>query len=300
MLQYQLTCSTVLTSLPSLTQLAYLIAALEHGSWTKASQAVGVSASAFGQGISELERRLGVVLFTKEGRTRVPTAEAHNAAIYARSALGELESLDRWADQVRTGESGSIKAGMIDTAAVHHFGETLVRFRALHPKISVQLDVRPSAVLFDRLRAGELDVIVAVAPDDTDGLSLIKLVTEPLYVYAPPATKVGHPETWGPWVGFPSGSRTRALATQALRKRGADVSIVAESSQPAVLCEMVRLGMGWTVLSATDAEREPHQLKRATKTPIAKRVLTLAQREDRPATEALLRFVSMLVGGAPK
>lgn len=285
---------------PTPAQLSYLVAALEHESWTVAADSVGVSASAFGQAVAELERRLGVTLFIKEGRNRVPTPEAHSAAIYARSALGELESLNSWADQVRSGDSGSIRAGMIDTAAIHHFGETLVRFRSVHPKISVQLDVRPSVALFDRLKAGELDVVVAVAPDDTEGLSLTKVVTEPLYVYAPPATKVGRPDTWGPWVSFPDGSRTRALATNELRKRGAEVSVVAESSQPAVLCEMVRLGMGWTVLSAVDAERKPHQLKRAAKTPIAKRVLTLARREDRPPTPALARFIAMLIGEAPK
>lgn len=283
---------------PSSTQLSYLAAALDHGGWTEAAAELGVSTSAFSQGIAELERRLGITLFTKAGRNRVPTPEAENAVTYARSVLGELAALDRWASEVRTGDVGKIRAGMIDTAAIHHFGETLVRFRSIHPGISVQLDVRPSAALFDELRTGELDVVVAVPPPDTEGLDLKPLVSEPLYVYAPPGIKVGRPETWGPWVGFPSGSRTRALATRELRKRGATVDVIAESSQPAVLCEMVRLGMGWTVLAAVDAEREPHLLQRAVQQPVAERALTLARRQDRPPTEALIRFMSMLISEA--
>ena len=128
---------------PSSAQLSYLVAALEHGGWTDAANELGVSTSAFAQGMAELERRLGVVLFTKEGRTRVPTPEAKTAAVYARTVLGELDALDRWANEIRTGDVGQIRAGMIDTAAIHHFGETLVRFRSIHPDISVQLNVRP-------------------------------------------------------------------------------------------------------------------------------------------------------------
>ena len=283
---------------PSPTQLSYLVAALDHGGWSDAASALGVSTSAFTQGVAELERRLGITLFTKEGRSRVPTSEAETAAVHARAVLAELSGLDQWAREVRTGNVGLIRAGMIDTAAIHHFGETLVRFRSIHPNISVQLDVRPSSALYDDLRAGELDVVVAVTPANNNGLELRPLVSEPLYVYAPPGAVVGKPDTWGPWVGFPAGSRTRGLVTHELRQRGASVDFIAESSQPAVLCEMVRLGMGWTVLSAVDAEREPHFLQRAVKQPVAERALTLARRADRPPTEALIRFMSMLISEA--
>ena len=283
---------------PSPTQLSYLVSALDHGGWTGAAEDLGVSTSAFAQGISELERRLGVSLFTKVGRNRVATPEAVSAGAYARAILGELESMESWAEEVRTGDVGQIRAGMIDTAAIHHFGETLVRFRSVHPEVSVQLSVRPSAVLFEELRNGELDVVVAVAPSDSTGLELRELVAEPLYAYAPPGSTVRRVKDWGPWVGFPAASRTRELVTTELRRRGADVNVVAESSQPAVLCEMVRLGMGWTVLSAVDAEREPHSLKRAIESPLTERILTLARRTDRPETQALVRFMEMLINDA--
>lgn len=280
---------------PSPTQLRYFVAAIDHGSWSDAATATGVSASAFVQGIGELEKRLGVALFDKDGRRRVPTADGLGAVVHAREVLGALASLDRWAEQTREGRVGQIRAGLIDTAAVHHFGEVLVRFRTLHPELGVRLTVRPSAQLFELLRAGDLDVVIAVAPSEVGGLAIRPLVSEPLYVYAPPKTSIGAPPTWGPWVGFPADSRTRALVATALAQRGADYEVVGESSQPAVLREMVRLGMGWTVLSAVDAEREPHALRRAVEDPVAARVLTLAYRADRRPSVALERFIAMLV-----
>jgi len=287
------------TTAPTAAQLRYLVAAIDAGSWTAAAERLEVSASAFTQGISELERRLGdIELFAKEGRRRVPTAEATTVAGHARSILDELEALDRWAALSRSGDVGTIRAGMIDTAAVHHFGDALVRFRTLHPDLDVHLTVRPSAELFAGLRRGELDVVIAVESDSASDLRLRPVVVEPLNIYAPPGLRPGAPDQWGPWVAFPEASRTRELINRALRGRGADYEVVAESSQPTVLREMVRLGMGWTVRVPADAEREPHALKPAFASPLAERVLVLAQRSDREPSAALERFVAMLVSEA--
>ena len=280
-------------------QLRYLLAALEHDSWADAATAIGVSGSAFSQGLAELERRLdGIALFSKDGRRRVPTESAQAVAVHARRVLDAYAGLDQWVASYASGESGTIRAGLIDTAAIHHFGDALIRFRNLHPDVEVRLTVLPSAELFTQLRGGELDIVVAVAPDDDDGLVTRPVVSEPLNIYAPPGVSPGKPSNWGPWVGFPDGSRTRHLIQQSLRQRGADYDVVAESSQPAVLREMVRLGMGLTVLVPVDAEREPHALQPAFDTPLAERVLVLAQRASVRPTPALERFAAVIISDA--
>ncbi len=279
----------------SVSQLEYLVAALRSDTWKDAAAEVGVSPSAFSQGIAELERRLGVSLFDRQGRHRVPRPEAVVAADHAVRILAELRGMSRWAEEVREGGVGQLTIGMIDTAAVHHFGDVLVEFRQAHPEIALRLLVQPSGSLLDELRAGEVDAIVCVQPDPADDLVVAPLLTEALHVYAPPGTKVGAAETWGPWVSFPSDSRTRALAGRSLRPRGITFNVVAESSQPAVLREMVQLGMGWTVLAPVDAEREPHALQRAVEAPVAERVLALCRRSDREPSAALQRLVDVLL-----
>jgi len=276
-------------------QLEYLVAAIDEPTWKQAAARVGVSPSALSQGISELERRLGVRLFDKQGRRRVPRTEANDALVHATRILAEMRELSRWADQARGGGVGQISIGMIDTAAIHHFGDTLVSFRNQHPDLTVRLRVQPSNTLLDQLRAGEVDAIVCVDPDADERFVLEPLLAEPLYVYAPPGTQIGGPKTWGPWVTFPAASRSRSIMARRLRTRGASFDVVAESSQPAVLKEMVRLGMGWTILSPVDAESAPHALLRASDDPIAERTLTLVRRSDRvpsPALEALLADLS--------
>ena len=70
-------------------QLEYLVAAMSEPTWKHAAAVVGVSPSALSQGITELERRLGARLFDKQGRRRVPTAEANAALLSAREAFEE-------------------------------------------------------------------------------------------------------------------------------------------------------------------------------------------------------------------
>lgn len=281
-------------------QLEYLVAALDHPTWRDAAAAVGVTPSALSQGIGELERRLGLPLFDRQGRRRTPNPEAERVRFHAERMLAELRELGRWADEVRDGAVGQLSVGMIDTAAIHHFGDTLVAFRERQPELAVRLVVQSSNHLLDRLRAGELDAVVAVDPDDEAEFDTTSLLDEALHVYAPPGAQVGAPSDWGPWVGFPASSRTRSRAAAALRRQGAGYEVVAESSQPAVLREMVRLGMGWCVLPASDAEVEPHALVRAIEQPLSHRTLTLVTRMGRPETPALSRLVGDLTETAAR
>ncbi len=279
---------------PTDAQLRYLIAALEHSTWAEASAVCGVSASAFSQGLAALESRLGLPLFEARGRSRVPTDHAQAIARHGERILAELARLDDYATEARDGRRGVLRAGMIDTAAIHHFGESLVRYRRARPDVELRLTVAPSAELIDAVVAGDLDFAIVVAPEPSDELSIDVVLDEPLRIYPPPGTADGidrDPARWGPWVTFPSGSRTRQIIRSALSRSGAHFDVVAESSQPAVLREMVRLGMGWTVLSAVDAETEPHALVALPGEPLALRTLATIRRPTAPmgkTTQALL------------
>jgi DNA-binding transcriptional LysR family regulator len=217
--------------------------------------------------------------------------QADEVVRYAERVLADTGELARWVEERRTGRSGPLRVGMIDVAAVDHFSEALRGFRRDRPDVELRLTVAPSGEVLDQLGRGALDLAVCVAPESDDGLEVTPLRDEPLAVYAPPGTKPGPPASWGPWVTFPAGSRTRAIIADALRTAGVRFDVVAESHQPEVLAEMVRLGVGWTVLPVVQAERGPDPLKRAVKGELARRTLVAAQRADRspsPAADALM------------
>ncbi len=293
--------------LPQLTvqQLEYLVAVDRHPSWSDAAKSLSVTPSALSQGLAELQRRLGVVLFDREGRTMVARPTADVVLAHAHRVLAETRDLARWAEQSRQGKSGRITVGMIDAAAVHYFSTSLAKFRESHNEVDLHLRVAPSAPLVAEMRSGQLDIIVCVerADDPLSDLETTALLSEPLFAYAPPGTQKTKPESWGPWVGFPANSHSRHGIDRALRKLGVSYSVVAESTQPEVLREMVKLGLGWAVLPATEAERDSSPLTRARKKPITARRLLLARRPNRirePAAETLAQQLQTAAAQYPQ
>ncbi len=281
----------------SIRQLEYLVAVDEAPTWARAAAAVGVSPSALSQGLAELERRLGVVLFDRESRRRQLRASALPVVAHARQVLGLTADLARWADRLRRGGAGRVRLGMIDAAAVVHFPDRLQAFRTTHRDIDLHVRVAPSGALLKLLAAGHLDVAVCVEPPrPVAGIEVRALLVEPIAVYPPPGRPVGTPATWGPWVLYPAGSHTRQVVVAELRRLGAPIDVVAESHQPEVLREMVRLGAGWTVLPRTQAEDGPRGLARGR--PLTTRRLVVATRESAVRDPAVDLLVRQLDAGA--
>ena len=276
-----------MSGVPNLTvqQLEYLDAVAEAPTWAVAAERLGVTPSALSQGLAELERRVGVPLFERQGRRRVFSAGAGPVLDHARAVLAGTRDLAAWATRVRAGDSGVLRVGVIDAAAVHHYPQVLRRVRQERPDVQLRLSVAPSAPLLGDLARGELDMAVCVEPPTgVEGVAWSVLRVDPLAVLAAPDAAPGPPRTWGPWVTFPAGSHTRAVIVAALRSAGAPIEVVAESHQPEVLREMVRLGLGWTVLPVVQAG-DLHVVRR-----LGERRLVVARRHGaapNPAADAL-------------
>jgi DNA-binding transcriptional LysR family regulator len=263
----------------SIRQLEYLVAVADSPSWAIAAERVGVSASALSQGLAELERRLGVALFERDGRRRRLRPSAQPAVSHARHVLGLTGDLADWANRINRGAAGRLRLGMIDAAAIGHHSEVVRAFRDEHPDIDLRLRVAPSAPLLDLLISGELDLVVCVEPSaPIAGIDTEPVLTEQLAVYGPPDGDLDQPSTWGPWVLFPAGSHTRTIVAAALAQLGAPLEIAAESHQPDVVREMVRLGSGWTVLPIVQAEQGDRALPPGR--PLTSRRLVIATRRD--------------------
>ena len=175
------------SSLPdiSMTQLQYLVAVQESPTWASAAAALGVSQSALSQGLAELQRRLGIELFSWNGRRRVPASSTAEVTEHARRILALTSDLSGWSDRIRAGSAGKLRVGMIDAAALDHFGETLRSFREDRPQLDLHVTVGPSSQLLQGLTSGDLDLSICVSPQGSN-FSSVPLLEEDLYVYAPP------------------------------------------------------------------------------------------------------------------
>ena len=272
----------------STAQLGYLVAITRHRTWAEAAASLGVTPSALSQGVAELERRLGVPLFAADGRRRVPHEHTAIVAECAERVLADLDQTTRWLRAVGGGRVGRLRGGRC-------WGWWGGGFRAVHPDLDVGYTVAPTGELLARLERSELDVAVCVDPEGTGPFDTTPLLRDDLAVYAPPGVDADVPPAqWGPWLLFPSSSRTRTAIDRRLREIGAPLVVEMESHQPEVLVEMVRLGLGWTVLPTTQAEHGTHRLSRAMTEPLLSRTISAVTRRGGAVHPAVAPFIAAL------
>lgn len=263
-----------------LRQFEYLVAVADHSTWAAAAASIGVSAPALSQGLTDLERRLGVQLFDRQGRRRVLTELAEVVLQHARTMHTMSHDLAQWAERVNTLKMGALRVGMLDVGAVVHFPEVLRTFRSDFPDIRFHLTVAPSSELLAGLRRSDFDLIVCVQPPETPpSTTSAHLLEEELVVVRPPGTGSLPARKWGPWVLFPENSKTRSLIERSLRDIGALPQVVAESHQPDVLAQMVSLGLGWGVLPLAQV---PSNLDVEIGDPVVTRNLVICKRAGAP------------------
>lgn len=281
-------------------QLAYLRETVRWGSLTRAAAALGVSQPALSQALAELERRLGVALFERVGRRRVLTAAGREVDAFARQVLAEADALSQRLAAHRRGQAGTLRVGMIDAASLYVLPEVVRAYRERYPEVELRVAVEASDELLRRLRARELDLAVVVGPVTEPDLSAVEVAREPLYLYAPPDAE-GGPDGAPPWVLYPEGSRTRRIIDAALAEVGIRPRVALESSNPAVLRQMVAIGLGWSVLPAAVAEGTAGGPALRRGACVAERPLCAAWRRASPPDarrEAFLRLALLPPGGA--
>ena len=278
--------------LPNLSvhQLLYVREAARAQTWSEAARRLGVTQPALSQGVAEVERRLGVRLFDRRARLRTPTPELIEVLTVAEQILSGIGDLDRRLHELHSGERGTVRLGMIDTAALGSLAPSVAGFRARFPDVNVTIVVEASMSLSERVAAGELDLAVVVGPNPVTArlgrrLEMTPLFDESIFVY-PASDATGRspkrlpPSRWGPWVAYPSGSQSRQLIVAALARRGVSMDVVAESSNPDVLRQMVRLGVGWCALPEDVAETGASPLTRLPGAPLTERGIVAIRRAD--------------------
>lgn len=283
--------------------LAYLQKVAELSSFTEAADEFGISQPALSQSLSQLEQRLGIVLFEQDGRRRRLTEAGRMVADFAAEVLGRTGELETWIRSHQHGDVGRLRIGLTDAATLYLLPDALVIFRETHPAVEMQLIVDSTTALCDLLLRYELDLVFAVGPPQ-EGLTGEVLGIEELRVYARRSNEVADPDAAEvEWALPPARSRTRALIEAGLAERGIEPVVTLTSQNPDVLRQVAAVGLAWTVLPEAVGGNDP-ELVDVLGEAVARRPLAMMRRESAPddarvaALGRLARDVVSLTGAA--
>ncbi len=259
--------------------LSYLQKVAELSSFTEAADELGISQPALSQSLSQLEQRLGIVLFEQDGRRRRLTEAGWMVADFAAEVLGRADELETWIRSHQHGDVGRLNVGLTDAATLYLLPDALMIFRNTHPAVELQLVVDSTTALCERLLSYELDLVFAVGPPP-EGLVGELLGTEELRIYARRSRETVEQDCSGvEWALPPAGSRTRALIEAGLAERGIQPVVTLTSQNPDVLRQVAAVGLAWAVLPEAVGGHDPELVDVAGEA-IAHRPLVMMRRSS--------------------
>ncbi len=171
--------------LPTLKQLRHLVAVAEHRHFGRAAEACFVTQSTLSASIKELETILGRTLVERTKRSVMLTPLGEEVVERARRVLREVEDIVDLVAAAGAPLSGRLRLGVIPTVGPYLLPRALPDLRGAYPGLRLYLREDKTAVLVDRVAAGELDAALLALPYRVEGLETAEIAEDPFLVACP-------------------------------------------------------------------------------------------------------------------
>jgi DNA-binding transcriptional LysR family regulator len=243
-------------------QIEYVLAVVDHGSFTRAAAAVHVSQPSLSDGIRRLEAELDVRLFHRLGRS-VELTDAGRAFVGpARQLTRDRDAVLESVAGVRGLEAGTLDFVALSTLAADPLGRLVGRYREAYPGVAVRIAAPDDLAAVDAMVLdGRCELGLTELPPRRDELVSVSLERQEIVAVCPPGTKLSAPGRLPvgrlrdmPLVMTPRGLSTRDLLERALASAGVEPVIAVETSQREAIAPLVLAGAGTSFLPAGLAE----------------------------------------------
>lgn len=182
--------------LPTLKQLQYFLALVQHRHFGNAAAASFISQSAFSSSIQDLEELLDVALVDRTNRQVTITAMGQDIATQARLVIRDTEALVELAGNRQEPLSGELRLGVIPTIAPFLLPTILPKLRKAYPALRLFLIEDQTARLHQRLLDGSLDLLLLALPYEMRSVDTMSLFADGFRLAARAGTKHVDPENY--------------------------------------------------------------------------------------------------------
>ena len=131
-----------------------------HGSILHAAEAAGLTQPGASKLLSELEDTLGVTLFERLPRGVAPTWYGEVMIRRAGAALAEMEAAHQEVVLGAAGIGGRVTLGTVMTPSTGLVPAAVQLLKERHAQVQVAISVDTSKVLVERLRSGDIDIVI--------------------------------------------------------------------------------------------------------------------------------------------
>lgn len=167
----------------TLTQLEYVLAIAETGSFVEAASKTGVTQPALTTQIKNLENELDTVIFDRTKKPVIPTEIGHRVIEQARSVIRESKLVTDLVSEHRNILEGTLKLGIIPTVSPYLLPHFIHSFTATYPDIHLHVKEMITEDIVDGLKNGSLDAGIIATPIEAKNIKVMPLYYEKFYGY---------------------------------------------------------------------------------------------------------------------
>jgi LysR family pca operon transcriptional activator len=158
-----------------------------QGSLARAAEVLAISQPAVSKTLKELEDVLQARLFERSKQGVTPTAAG---LAFLRYAGPSVQALREGVRSLRSGEheAGQLRLGVLSTVESSLIPDVVRRLHERHPALVISVATGQSTDLLDKLRAGDLDLVVGRVSDSPriEGLTFEHLYSESMILVVRP------------------------------------------------------------------------------------------------------------------
>ena len=243
-----------------LKQLAYFVAVIERGSFSRAAIALNLAQPSVSRQVALLEAEFGQRLLERTGRGVTPTEAGTSLLNHARVMLDAAAQARFQITEMSTETTGRVIVGLPHRVASDFCVPLIQAFRKKLPRAMISLVEGLSLSLREGLIAGKIDVGVLFDPAPTPLLSYENLMREKLVLVAPKATPLKEQIGLAELANYPmilpgAPNPIRNLVDAVLLPRQISLTVVAEVGAVSTALTLVQNGVACSILPSSAIRR---------------------------------------------
>ena len=169
----------------TLTELRYIVAVAREHHFGRAATACHVSQPTLSVAIKKLEEELGIAIFERGSNEVTLSHIGERIVQQAQSTLESADNIKQLALHGKNQLAGPLRIGAIHTIGPYLFPELIPLLRKSASEMPLVVEEDYTAVLTEKLKRGELDVIIIALPYEEQGVVTLPLYDEPFVVLLP-------------------------------------------------------------------------------------------------------------------
>jgi DNA-binding transcriptional LysR family regulator len=282
-------------------QLRAFVTVARTGNLTRAAAALHLTQPAVSLQIKALQTSLQVQLFVRTPAGMVLTGEGAKLLPLAERILANMAELQQAAEALHSTLNGSLSIGTILDPEFTRLGAFLKRLVESWPQLKPRLQHGMSGTVLQMVKDGQLDVAYYLGTPSKEFHSIV-LTPVTYNVVAPRGWKSGVTgKDWPslaqlPWIWTPSDSVHNRLLSDIFNSYQVQPPIVAQVDQEQSMLDLVKSGIGLSLVRESIALREAHAhglvIADAVSVTTELRFVTLQKRQQEAAIAAVFALLA--------